>query len=258
MIYGGMQDWNYVWMGCNEVTIELCDWHWPPYSWIPGLWDDNRDSMLAYVELCLEGVRGLVTDAVTGEPVAATVRALGIDHDVFTDPDVGDYHRMLLPGTYSLEIKASGYQTKTVSNISVASGPATRVDVALLPNGVIEPVPDLKVNGSDGPITITPGDTLDVTASLNPGSLTGTTMDWWVFADAPMGVFSFIPGGGGTWVPGATPQRTWNGPLFSLSNMLILSRSGLPAGTYDLTFVVDAPNNVLEGTFADTAQVVVQ
>ena len=53
--------------------------------------------------------------------------------DVDTDPDVGDYHRMLLPGTYTLHYDAPGYRTETVTGIAVADGPATRVDVALVP-----------------------------------------------------------------------------------------------------------------------------
>jgi hypothetical protein len=131
-IYGGLEDWNYVWMGCTDVTVELSDDKWPNYSQINGLWNDNRDSMLAYMEWCLKGVRGLVTDSVTGQPIDATVRVVGIDHDVYTDPDVGDYHRMLESGTYSVRFTANGYHQQTISGISVGSGDATRVDVALV------------------------------------------------------------------------------------------------------------------------------
>jgi hypothetical protein len=137
LVYGGMQDWNYVWMGCNEVTIELCNTSWPPYSQIPGLWDDNRDSMLAYMAWCLKGVRGLVTNSITGSPLAATVEVVGVDHEVYTDPDVGDYHRMLLPGTYSLSFSAEDFQTKMVTGVVVGSGDATLLDVALEPTGAL-------------------------------------------------------------------------------------------------------------------------
>jgi len=131
-VYGGMQDWNYVWQGCFGLTIELSNTSWPSYSQIPGLWNDNRASMLAYMEWVHKGIRGLVTDSVTGAPLAATVRAVGIDHDVYTDPDVGDYHRILLPGTYDLLVTADGYHDQTVSGIVVGSGNAVRVDVAMV------------------------------------------------------------------------------------------------------------------------------
>lgn len=134
LIYGGMQDWNYVWMGCNDVTIEVSNNKWPSYNQIPGFWNDNRESMLAYMEECLKGVRGVVTNSVTGEPLNATVRIIGIDHDVFTDPDVGDYHRMLLPGTYTVRVSAEGFLREDVPGVVVGSGDAVRLDVALDPN----------------------------------------------------------------------------------------------------------------------------
>ena len=258
LIYGGMQDWNYVWMGCNEVTIELSNNKWPNYSQIANLWNNNRDSMLAYMELCLEGVRGVVTDSQTGLPVDATVRVTGINHDVFTDSDVGDYHRMLLPGTYSLQFSADGYDTQTISGISVGSGAATVVDVSLVPEGGSnDPTPDLKVNGSDGPITILSSTNLSVTVSLDPGNQSGQSKDWWLFADTPMGMYSYRAAGG-NWVPVSSPSRTYAGALFNLSPMTALNMSGLPVGTYDFTFAVDALNNTYEGTYEDTARVTVQ
>jgi carboxypeptidase D len=257
LIYGGMQDWNYVWMGCNEVTVELSNTSWPSYNKIAGLWDDNRDSMLAYMEWCLRGVRGVVTDSVTGLPVEAAVRVTGIDHDVFTDPDVGDFHRMLLPGTYTLEFTAAGYQPKTVTNVSVGTGSATVVDAVLIPEGGSDPIPDLKVNGSDGPITISPADTLRVTAALDPGNLGGVAMDWWVFVDTPQGYYSFMPAGS-RWIKVSAPQRTHDGALFNLPPRQILNTSGIPVGAYTFTFAVDALDNVFQGTYSDTAQVTIQ
>ena len=137
---GGMQDWNYVWMGCNEVTVEVSDEKWPPYSEVPDLWNDNRKSMLAYMAWCLRGVRGKVTDSTTGQPLDATVSVVGPeyhnDHNVFTDPDVGDYHRMLLPGTYSIRFSAQGYQPLTVPGVVVDDEEAVRVDAALFPGNI--------------------------------------------------------------------------------------------------------------------------
>ncbi|MFH1748868.1 MAG: M14 family zinc carboxypeptidase [Planctomycetota bacterium] len=131
-ISGGMQDWHYRYMGGNEVTLELSNIDNPPYSQIPQYWDDNRDSMLAYMQTCLIGVRGLVTDVFGGEPVDATVTVIDRDHEVYTDPDVGDYHRMLMPGTYQLLFEAPDYLSQT-HTVVVPSGPAVRLDVAMSP-----------------------------------------------------------------------------------------------------------------------------
>lgn len=130
-IYGGMQDWNYRYVSCNEVTLELSNTKTPNQSLLPNFWNNNRESMLAYMESVHIGVRGLVTDACTGEPVYAKITVAGNDQPVYTDPDVGDYHRMLLPGTYNLTIAAPGYESVTLESVSVGPDTATRRDVAL-------------------------------------------------------------------------------------------------------------------------------
>jgi hypothetical protein len=38
---------------------------------------------------------------------------------------------MLLPGTYALQVAAPGYFTRTVDDVEVGSGEATRVEIAL-------------------------------------------------------------------------------------------------------------------------------
>jgi hypothetical protein len=246
-IDGGMQDWNYVWLGCNEVTIELDDDKWPNFSRIAGLWNDNRASMLAYMDLCLTGVRGVVTDSVTGAPVDATVRAVGINHDVYTDPDVGDYHRMLLPGTYSVRVTAPGHITQTISGVSVGSGVATVVDVALVPDSFTAPAPDIKIDGQDGPLSAPWYQPVHITASLAPGDLAGVPHDWWIKATkGPITYWWSFPS---TW--SLTPTRCYAGPLVPLNNFTV-AHTGLPVGTWTFTMVVDALDDVYQGTYADT------
>ncbi|MFH1314665.1 MAG: M14 family zinc carboxypeptidase [Candidatus Eisenbacteria bacterium] len=129
--HGNMQDWNYDFMHNKEVTIEISNDKWPPASELPGFWDDNRESMIAYLEYCLRGVRGVVTDSVTGAPLLATVSVGGNAWDDWTDPDVGDYHRILNPGSYSLEFSCPGYVTKQVPGVVVTADSATVLDVEL-------------------------------------------------------------------------------------------------------------------------------
>ncbi len=138
-IDGGMQDWNYRYLGCHEVTLELSDPKTPLPARLPQLWADNRESLLAYMEAVHIGVRGMVTDATTGEPIYAKVDVFDVEHftlntqPVFTDPDVGDYHRLLLPGSYVLRISAPGYHPTTLSSVDVVEGTTTRIDVQLQP-----------------------------------------------------------------------------------------------------------------------------
>ena len=139
-ITGSMQDWDYRFAGSNHVTIELSNTKWPAASALAQLWEDNRESMLAYLETAQTGVRGIVTDADTGAPIYAQISVAGNSQPVFTDPDLGDYHRMLLPGTYTLMISAPGYPTGTVEGVTVAGGAAVVVDVQLeIPETPVSP-----------------------------------------------------------------------------------------------------------------------
>jgi hypothetical protein len=134
-ISGGLQDWSYRYDGSLDVTIELADYQWPdpPASELPTYWDQNRQSMLAHMEWVLRGVRGVLRDAQTGQPVRGAVRTEGFHHLVFSDAAAGGYHRILLPGTYTLWFYAPGYVSQRVTNVVVGSGTATRLDVALQP-----------------------------------------------------------------------------------------------------------------------------
>jgi hypothetical protein len=126
-----MQDWNYDWAYDKEVTIELNDEKWPSASELDQLWDDNEEAMVAYLGYCLRGIRGVVTDSASGEPLLATVSVEGNAWDDRTDPQTGDYHRILDPGIYDLTFTSAGYLTKTVTGRTVDEGPATLLDVEL-------------------------------------------------------------------------------------------------------------------------------
>ena len=82
------------------------------------------------------GVQGLVTSQATGLPVAAKVYISGHDNnnsEVYSSADVGDYHRLLKAGTYSLEFSAPCYQTQVISNVVVTDHHTTSLNVQLVP-----------------------------------------------------------------------------------------------------------------------------
>jgi Carboxypeptidase regulatory-like domain len=76
------------------------------------------------------GLRGIVTDAQTGQPLAATVWVQEAYWPCFTDPIVGDYHKPLLPGTYHIVVNANGYQEQEFT-VTVQAGQPTQLNVAL-------------------------------------------------------------------------------------------------------------------------------
>jgi len=138
-VIGEMADWNYRYVSCNEVTIELYN------SGIPTLWNENSESMLSFLETIHIGVRGIITERSSGEPLWAEVIVEGNRQPVFTDPDVGDYHRMLLPGTYNLVFYSPGYVPRLVKDVMVTDEHAIRVDIQLLPE---QASPDFNHDGT--------------------------------------------------------------------------------------------------------------
>jgi hypothetical protein len=131
-VLGGRQDYMVYFHASREVTIELYDKYLLNGNELERVWTANRTAMLAYAEHALTGVRGLVTNKASA-PLPATIRVLGIPAvgaDVATDPVVGDYHRMLLPGTYQLHFEAPGYMPVD-RTVTVPAQGAARLDVVL-------------------------------------------------------------------------------------------------------------------------------
>ncbi|NOZ69105.1 MAG: hypothetical protein GXP46_07645 [Deferribacteres bacterium] len=60
-----------------------------------------------------------------------------------------------------------------------------------LSGDIILPVPDIKANGSDGPVTVTHHDTLSITIALSPGSFDGKDADWWILVETPYGWYHY-------------------------------------------------------------------
>jgi len=218
VVRGGMQDWNYVYRGDHEVTIELGT-KWPAASTLPTYWSDNLDSMLSYFERVHEGVRGIVTDAVSGAPLAATIRVAGSTIATYTDPDVGDYHRLLLPGVYRLEISAAAHVTAVVDNVVVEPGAAvTRQDVALLPLQVNLQVANsfvLDTTTGNGNGVLDPGELSDLALSLRDLGASAYTVSGWL---EPIGPFATVPRASATYpnIP-ANQSRTSNSPHYAVS-----------------------------------------
>ena len=87
-IWGGMQDYAYVWNGEHHVTIEVSSIKRPNYADMDTYWDNNEEAMLWWMEASLSGIRGLVLDARDGSPISATVSVDGMELPNFarTDP----------------------------------------------------------------------------------------------------------------------------------------------------------------------------
>ncbi|XP_069375690.1 carboxypeptidase M [Paralichthys olivaceus] len=120
---GGMQDYNYVWAQCLELTLEVSCCKFPPVGELPALWAENRKSLLAFIQQVHLGVKGRVFDG-SGVPVQnALVEVKGRKNKCpFRTNRHGEYFRLLLPGNYSFTVTYPGHKVLT-ETLNVPYGP---------------------------------------------------------------------------------------------------------------------------------------
>ncbi len=136
VVTGSRQDYLTYYTNTREVTVEISNTKTPTGSSLPTYWDYNYRSFLIYMEQCLYGLKGIITDSCTGNPIEAQVFISGHDVDnsyVYSKLPLGNYHRPLLSGTYSVSFSAPGYTTKTINNISISNFNTAVLNVALAP-----------------------------------------------------------------------------------------------------------------------------
>ena len=50
VVFGGMQDWNYVNTNCYEITLELGCVKFPFADQLGKYWEDNQEALLSFME----------------------------------------------------------------------------------------------------------------------------------------------------------------------------------------------------------------
>uniref|UniRef100_A0A8C6UQ31 Inactive carboxypeptidase-like protein X2 n=1 Tax=Neogobius melanostomus TaxID=47308 RepID=A0A8C6UQ31_9GOBI len=127
---GSMNDFSYLHTNCFELSMFVgCD-KFPHESELPEEWENNRESLLVFMEQVHRGIKGVVSD-LQGRPIAnATIAVEGIQHNVKTATD-GDYWRLLNPGEYRVWARAEGYTSSSKRcEVGYDMG-ATKCDFAL-------------------------------------------------------------------------------------------------------------------------------
>lgn len=116
---GGMQDFNYGYSNCFEITLEISCCKGPHHSTLPQEWYNNKRSLIEYLKQAHMGVRGIVVDADTKEPIGgASVLVRGRLKAIQTTVN-GEYWRLLLPGQYVLMVVASGYANSEPISVTI-------------------------------------------------------------------------------------------------------------------------------------------
>ncbi len=134
-ITGSRQDFFNYYLGCREVTIEISDAKVLSSENLPNYWNKLHHSLINYIGESLNGLRGTITDSLTGMPIRAKVFISGHDVDsshTYSLLPEGDYHRPIKGGTYAVTFSAPQYHSKTI-NITAVDGQCTIQDVQLTP-----------------------------------------------------------------------------------------------------------------------------
>ncbi len=122
-VAGGRQDYMNYWHQCREVTMEISTTKLLAVENLTNYWNYNKQSLLNYINECLYGIRGIVKNT-SNIPLKAQIEIISHDDEgdssmVFTDPDNGNYHRLIEKGTYDMVVSADGYVNDTTTNLVV-------------------------------------------------------------------------------------------------------------------------------------------
>ncbi|HQI45653.1 MAG TPA: M14 family zinc carboxypeptidase [Bacteroidales bacterium] len=166
VITGGRQDYMNYFKHCREVTLEISSTKMGESESLNNYWNSLYRSMMNYTEQCLNGIKGVVSDSCTGKPIQAKIFVNSHDKDsswVYSSIPFGNYYRPIKAGTWSLTYSATGYQSKTISNISVSDGNAVIRNIKLMPNTPITPTANYTYTQNLGNITCTNTSTNGIT-----------------------------------------------------------------------------------------------
>jgi PKD repeat protein len=135
MIGGGRQDYMNGYAQCRELTIECSNTKLPNGNQLPNFWNYNKNSLFAFMNQCIYGIHGVVTDSITGEPLEATITISGHDDEysfVESHLPVGDFHRPIKGGNWSVIISKDGYCPKIV-DVTINDYETVNLNVQLVP-----------------------------------------------------------------------------------------------------------------------------
>uniref|UniRef100_A0A4X2MAT3 Peptidase M14 domain-containing protein n=1 Tax=Vombatus ursinus TaxID=29139 RepID=A0A4X2MAT3_VOMUR len=109
---GGMQDYNYIWAQCFEITLEVSCCKYPPAENLPNFWNNNRDSLISYMKQVHLGIKGQVFDVNKNPIPNAIVESNDRNHICpYRTNRFGEYYLLLLPGSYTINATVPGRTT---------------------------------------------------------------------------------------------------------------------------------------------------
>jgi PKD repeat protein len=136
VVSGSRQDWMNYFAHCREITLEISTTKTPAANELENFWTYNYRSFLNYLEQAIYGIRGTVIDGCTGNPIKALITIYNHDADssqVYSHLPHGDYYRPIAAGTWTMIVSAPGYQSDTITSITIQNKNITVRNVTLYP-----------------------------------------------------------------------------------------------------------------------------
>lgn len=110
-IRGSMQDYQYLYSGCLDLTLEISCCKHPKAADLPKLWADNKISLLTYLTEAHKGVKGIVRDSSDDRTLPRVNMTILGRSSTFQSDSRGEFWRILMPGDYVLIVNSAGYKT---------------------------------------------------------------------------------------------------------------------------------------------------
>lgn len=134
-INGSTKDFGYGATGAISWSVEISMSKQPPASQIGSYYMKNKGAMLSMINNAAgQGIKGTITDAITGEPLLATVFINNL-FPINTNNATGDYHKFLTPSAYTVRIESNGYLMEEISDVTINSGLQTTINVSMSRGG---------------------------------------------------------------------------------------------------------------------------
>ncbi|XP_065187718.1 carboxypeptidase D-like [Sycon ciliatum] len=115
VVNGSMQDYNYVFGNCFEVSVDLGCCRYPVGAQLPLLWESNKGALLALLATVFQNAHGRMVSAEAGRLLSnANITVVGASPVHATVPTVnGSFWRLLNAGDHTLKFSAAGHASLT-------------------------------------------------------------------------------------------------------------------------------------------------
>ena len=132
VVKGGMQDFNYLYTNCFELTVELSCCKYPQPSRLKIQWRKNVKSLVKFIQSVHIGIKGIVSRPNHSPAEHAKVIVEG-NKKVVKTTERGEYWRLLLPGIYYVYAETEDKKMRSTTKLIniTSSSNAIRVDFKL-------------------------------------------------------------------------------------------------------------------------------